>query len=93
LWQAIYPAKMRLKELTHQCLSVRVDALKVVGADGWQKEKLAERLHLVLAVGQDVRVLRLLDLASSGTGSGLPKAYHLMLDGVLASHSQKISTY
>jgi hypothetical protein len=80
---------MRLKELTHQCLSVRVDALKVVGADGWQKETLAERLHLVLAVGQDVRVLRLLDLA----GSRLPKAYHLMLDGVLASHSQKISTY
>ena len=85
---------MRHAELTHQCLSVRVDVLNVVGADGWHKEKLAERLHLVLAVGQDVRVLRLLDLAGSGTGSGRPKTYHLMLDGVLAStDSQKISTY
>jgi hypothetical protein len=84
---------MRLKELTHQCMSVRVDVLKVVGADGWQKEPLAERLHLVLAVGQDVRVLRLMDLAGSGTGSRLPKTYHLMLDGILASHSQIISTH
>jgi len=80
LMQVLYPAKMRLKELTHQCLSVRVDVLKVSGPAGWHKDELAERLQLVLAVGQDMRILKLTDL----TGSALPQAMHLILDGVLS---------
>ena len=80
LLQAALPSSMRLRTLERECLSLCVQIAVPSSLAGWRQEPLSQRLFLIVALGEDVRVRKLAEMTAT-------EDIEFVFDGVLAEHA------
>jgi hypothetical protein len=80
LLHSVLPSSMRLRTLERECLSLRVQIAMPTSRAGWRSEPLSQRLFLVVALGEDVRVRKLVEMKTT-------EEIEFVFDGVLAEHT------
>ena len=86
LLQAQLPSSMRLQRLESECISVRVHLAPPQSLEGWRDDPLSERLFLVLALGEDVRVRKLVDIKEA-------ENVEFVFDGILCEHALYVAVH
>ena len=62
LLQPAIPSSMRVRQMEAECVSVRVDMEALLSLEGFRDDLVGQRLVLVVALGDDVRITKLVDL-------------------------------
>jgi len=69
-----------------ECVSVRVDIQDVSSLEGWRDDEVAQRLVLVVALGVDVRIRKLVDLRDK-------VSLVFVFDGVLSENALYVAVH